>query len=74
MKKLIKFSGYILATVILFLTTQFSVFAAGDYSGKNDSLTPIQVVGGLALLLLVIFLPLMKTTTKKNISNTDELA
>jgi uncharacterized membrane protein YdjX (TVP38/TMEM64 family) len=74
MKKLIKISAYTLATLTLLLMTQFSVFAAGENSGQNGSLSGIQVVGGLALLLLVIFLPLMKTTAKKNTSNMDKLA
>jgi hypothetical protein len=65
MKKLIKRSGYILATLVLLLTTQFSVFAAGENTANSSSLSGIQVIGGLALLLLVIFLPLVKSAAKE---------
>ena len=65
MKKLIKTSSYILATLIVLLVTQFSVLAAGDSAGNNSSLSGIQVIGGLAILLLVIFLPLLKSSAKE---------
>jgi hypothetical protein len=65
MKKLIKTSGYILATLMVLLVTQLSVFAAGENPGNNSSLSGIQVIGGLAVLLLVIFLPLVKSSAKE---------
>jgi uncharacterized membrane protein YdjX (TVP38/TMEM64 family) len=65
MKKLIKTSGYMLATLMVLLVTQFSVLAAGDSAGNNSSLSGIQVIGGLAILLLVIFLPLVKGAAKE---------
>jgi len=60
MKKLQKINSYILATVMVFLVTQFSVFAAGDKTKNDSSLTAFQIIGGLAILLFVILVPLMK--------------
>jgi hypothetical protein len=65
MKKLLKISSYILATVMVFLISQFSVFAAGDAANNDSSLSGLQVVGGLAVLLLVILLPIMKASGKR---------
>jgi hypothetical protein len=65
MKKFIKTSSYILATLLVLLTTQFSVFAAGENQANGSSLSGIQVIGGLAILLLVIFLPLVKGAAKE---------
>jgi len=67
MKKLFKISGYILATVMVLLVSQFSLFAANDSSGKDSSLSGIQVFGGFALLLFVILLPLVKRSNKQEI-------
>jgi hypothetical protein len=65
MKKIIKTSSYILATLIVLLVTQFSILAAGENPGNSSSLSGIQVIGGLAILLLVIFLPLVKGAAKE---------
>ena len=64
MKKLYKISSYILATVMVLLISQTSVFAADDSVNKDSSLSGMQVFGGLAVLLLVIFLPLVKKSKK----------
>jgi hypothetical protein len=64
MKKLYKISSYILATVMILLISQTSVFAADDSVNKGSSLSGMQVIGGLAVLLLVIFLPLVKKSKK----------
>jgi hypothetical protein len=66
MKKLLKISSYILATIMVLLVTQGSVFAAGDASNSN-SLSGGQVFGGFALLVLVILLPLIKGAKKREI-------
>ena len=60
MKKLQKISSYILATMMVLLGAQFSVFAAGDAANNESSLTAFQVIGGLAILLFVILVPLMR--------------
>ncbi len=65
MKKLQKFSAYILTTVMVLLVSQYSVFAAGENSNNDSSLSGIQVIGGLAILLLVILLPLLKKESSK---------
>jgi fumarate reductase subunit D len=60
MKKLQKMTSYILATVMVLLVSQFSVFAAGETANNSSSLTAGQIIGGLAVLLLVILVPLMR--------------
>ena len=67
MKKLQKFTVYILTTVMVFLISQYSVLAAGDPSNQDSSLSGIQVIGGMAILLLVILLPLLKKENNKKI-------
>jgi hypothetical protein len=67
MKKLIKMSGYILATMMVLLISQLSVFAADGSSNQGSSLTGAQVFGGFAVLVLVILLPLFKKSNKKEI-------
>ena len=61
MKKLQKISSYILATVMVLLVSQFSVFAAGDAANNDSSLSAFQVIGGLAILLFFILVPLMRS-------------
>ncbi len=68
MKKILKISGYVLATIMILLVSQFSVLAANDPSSQESSLTGMQVIGGLAILLLVIILPLIKSAHKKEIN------
>jgi hypothetical protein len=70
MKNLIKISSYILATTFVFVMSMTSSFAADGNTNTGSSLTAIQVVLGLAVLLLVILLPLMgdkkKTSTQSS--------
>jgi hypothetical protein len=61
MKKLQKFTGYILATVMILLVSQFSFLAAGGTVNNESSLSAFQVIGGLVILLLFILVPLMKS-------------
>jgi hypothetical protein len=63
MKKLQKITAYILAAVFLLLGLQFSVFAAGT-TQNDSSLSAFQVIGGLAILLIFILVPLMKGAGK----------
>ena len=65
MKQFFKASSYVLATVIVLLFTGFSVLAESGTTNNGSSLSFIQVIGGFALLLLVIFLPLIKGSGKK---------
>jgi hypothetical protein len=60
MKKLQKITGYLLATVILFLVSQFPVLAAGGTVNNDSSLSAFQVIGGLVVLLFFILVPLMR--------------
>ena len=60
MKKLQKITGYILATVVMFLASQFSVLAAGGTVNNDSSLSAFQVLGGLVILLFFILVPLMR--------------
>jgi len=68
MKKLLKVSSYILATVLAFVLSNVSAFAANNNT-ENSSLTGAQVVGGVALLLLVILVPTMKSARKASINS-----
>jgi hypothetical protein len=60
MKKLQKITSYILATIMVLLVSQFSVLAAGDNANNDSSLSAFQVIGGLAILLVFILVPLMR--------------
>jgi hypothetical protein len=64
MKNLQKIASYILATVILLLVSQFSLLAAGETVNNESSLSAFQVIGGLAILLIFILVPLMKSAGK----------
>jgi hypothetical protein len=64
MKKLQKISSYILATVMILLVSQLSVFAAGDTVNNESSLSAFQVIGGLVILLFFILVPLMRGAGK----------
>jgi hypothetical protein len=59
MKNLQKIIGYI-AIMIVLLVSQFSVFAAGGTGNNESSLSAFQVIGGLAILLIFILVPLMR--------------
>lgn len=60
MKKLQKIAGYILATIMVLLVSQFSVLAAGGDVHNDSSLSALQVIGGLVILLFFILVPLMR--------------
>jgi hypothetical protein len=64
MKKLQKIASYILATVMVLLVSQFSLLAAGETSDNASSLSAFQVIGGLAILLIFILVPLMRGAGK----------
>jgi hypothetical protein len=63
MKSLFKVSSYILATVLAFVLSNVTAFAA-DGNTENGALSGGQVIGGLAVLLLVILIPIMKSARK----------
>jgi hypothetical protein len=67
MKKLFKVSSYILATVLAFVLSNVSAFAANNTT-DNAPLSGGQVIGGLAILLLVILVPIMKSARKATIN------
>jgi hypothetical protein len=62
MKNLLKIGSYTLATALVFVSSQFSVLAAGNTS--DGSLTGGQVVGGVALLIAAILVPTMRSAHK----------
>jgi hypothetical protein len=68
MKNLQKLTSYILATVMVLLVSQFSVFAAGEPVSNSSSLTAGQIIGGLAVLLLVILVPIMSGGKKVTVN------
>jgi ethanolamine transporter EutH len=68
MKKLIKISSYALATVIAFVISLGSAFAAGN-TPENASLNSGEVVGGISILLLAILLPTIQRERKAEIKN-----
>ncbi|HEV3221390.1 MAG TPA: hypothetical protein VGZ90_00855 [Puia sp.] len=68
MKKLFKIAGYTLATVLAFILTQSPVFAANGPAGNESSLSGLQVIGGFAVLLLVILIPIMRSSKKANLN------
>jgi hypothetical protein len=49
MKTLIKMSGFMLATLMILLFSQYSVLAAGEPANNSSALTFNQVIGGLAI-------------------------
>jgi len=68
MKNLSKIAGYLVATVLAFILTQSQVLAAAGPAGNESSLSGLQVVGGLAVLLLVILIPIMRSSKKANLN------
>ena len=65
MKKLLRVSSYILATVLAFVLSNVTAFAADNTN--NGSLTGGQVIGGVAVLLAVILIPTMRSARKAKI-------
>jgi hypothetical protein len=49
---------------MVLLVFQISVFAAGNPVNNDSSLSAFQVIGGLAILLIFILVPLMKGAGK----------
>ena len=68
MKNLSKPAGYLAATAVGFMLTISQVFAANDHAGNDSSLSAMQVIGGLAVLLLVILIPIMRSSKKVNLN------
>jgi hypothetical protein len=68
MKKLSGIAGYTLATVLAFILTQSPVLAADGSAGNESSLSAFQVIGGFAVLLLVILIPIMRSSKKANLN------
>lgn len=64
MKKIIKIAGYLMATVLVFIMSQTTAFAADGNNTSNGSLSSAQVVGGLSILLLVILIPTIQRERK----------
>jgi hypothetical protein len=67
MKKLIRFSSYILATVFALIIFSISASAAGTSTENHSALTGGQVFGGLVILLLVILIPLVRSSRKADL-------
>jgi hypothetical protein len=64
MKKLFKIAGYTMATVLAVILSQSSALAAGGSTGNDSALSGAQVIGGFAILVLVILLPILKSSRK----------
>ncbi len=67
MKKLLKAAAYVLATVLAFTLTQSTALAAGGSTGNESTLSGAQVIGGFAILVLVILLPILKSSRKTDL-------
>jgi hypothetical protein len=64
MKNLLKTTCYTLATTLVFILSQTSVLAEG--TTQNDSTLSFgQVFGGIALLIAVILVPIIKARKAK---------
>jgi hypothetical protein len=64
MKNLLKTACYTLATTLVFILSQTSVLAEG--TTQNDSTLSFgQVFGGIALLIAVILVPIIKARKAK---------
>lgn len=50
------------SNLLAFILTQSQVFAANGPAGNESSLSVVQVIGGFAVLLLVILIPIMKSS------------
>jgi fumarate reductase subunit D len=65
MKTILKISALIMCTMLVLFVAPLSLFAANDPVTSNSSLTGYQIIGGFAVLLLVILLPLLKGSHKR---------
>ncbi len=61
MKKLVKVAGFISATIVMLALSQSSAFAADRITNNNSSLSGMEVIGGLVILLAVIIFPIIKS-------------
>jgi len=59
MKKLIKYPGYTLSGILSFVIIQ-SYASAANGKAPDGTLTGVQIVGGVLVLLLVIVIALIK--------------
>jgi len=65
MKKLLKNAGYKLFAIVLALTVfQFSALAEGGKVDQPSSLSGLQVVGLVALLIALVIIPAFKSSHK----------
>jgi hypothetical protein len=66
MKTSLKTIRFILATVLIVIISQASVFAEGNKDTTNSSgLNAIEVIGGIVILLSVLVLPLVKSSNRE---------
>ncbi|MFI5192564.1 MAG: hypothetical protein ACHQD7_00855 [Chitinophagales bacterium] len=65
MKNFLKSIRFVLATLLLIIASQISLLAESN-SNQTESagLSAGQIVGGFAVLLFIILLPLVKSRTK----------
>jgi len=63
MKNLIKVSSYTLTTALVLVLSQFSAFAAGN-TANDSTLSFVQVMGGITLLVAAIMVPTIKSSRK----------
>lgn len=65
MKKLLLSAGYkLFALTVLFVTLQFSALAEGGPTNEANSLSAVQVVGWVALLIALIIIPAFKSSRR----------
>ena len=68
MKKVFKISGLTLATTAAMILSQTTAFAANNAANSNEAVTGMNVVGGMAILLAFILVPLAKKQLKTRLS------
>ena len=65
MKKLLKNAGYKFFAIVLALTAfQFAALAEGGKADQSSSLSGLQVVGLVALLIALVIIPAFKSSHK----------
>jgi hypothetical protein len=65
MKNFMKAIGFMLATLLLVIASQATVLAESNGNQtESSSLSSGQIIGGFAILLFVMLLPLVKTGRK----------
>jgi hypothetical protein len=66
MKKFSKSIRFMLATLLVVVVSQASVFAEGNSSaGSSSGLSTGQIVGAFALMIFAILIPLVKTSNRR---------